>query len=197
MAIKEKKYISVTTPVFRVNWPSVFKKTAYGNNEPKYSIEALFPEGADISELKAVAKEVCVAAWGEDHTKWPKMNNPFRDQASKKKDIDGVAVLPQGYVEGAIFMKYDSKNVVGVVDAKANPTDDETLFYSGCYAKAHLTAGAYDFGGQTGVKFYLNHVQFVKSGEPLGGRIQASDVFKPVVQEGAATAASTSASDLF
>jgi hypothetical protein len=156
---------TVVTPVFRVSYPSVFKpklNTMNGKNE--FSLEALFDKTADLAILKKAAEQAIMNKFGPDQKKWPKnIRMPFRDQSEKMKDDK----LPDGCVAGATFMRLKSDKRPGVVDQNTQPILDESQFYAGCYARAQVNAYAYDQAGNRGVSFSLNHLQFVKDGEPV------------------------------
>jgi hypothetical protein len=194
----------VLTPKFRVAYAHVFTPQLVTNMDgtPKmdaktgkqateYSLVALFPKGADLSDLKAAAQEALVKKFGADKTKWPKnLKHPFRDQGEKEKD----GVLPSGYESGAIFMTLKTQEQPGLVDASNQDIIDSTEFYSGCYARATINASAYDKNGGRGVTFYLNNIQKLADGDPLGSvRVKASDEFEPVAVEGAAKASNAEA----
>lgn len=179
------------TPEFRVGFPAVFKpRKNEQNGQMEYSVQALFPKGADLSKLKAVAKQACIEKWGEDPKRWPEpLKNPFRKQEeltkkdSNKKVIygkDGKPVLREGAVEGAIFCNFKSKQRPAVVDEQVQLILDESQFYAGCYARATVNAKAYDTAGNRGVSLYLQNVQKTRDGESLGGRSKPEEDFEPI-----------------
>lgn len=178
------------TPKFRVSYPSVFKpKLNDLNGKNEFSLVALFPKGADLTKLKKAILAAQEKKWGKDPKKWPKkMKTPFRDQSDRAKENEqGKMVMPDGYVEGAIYCNLKSDKRPSVVDENVQPILDETKFYAGCYAIAAVNAYAYDIKGNTGVALGLNHVQFAGHGEPFGNRSKAEDVFAPleIASEGA------------
>lgn len=189
---------NVNTPKFRVSYPNVFKaKRNDLSGQDEYSIEALFPKGADLSKLKAAAQEAIVAKWGPDKEKWPKnLRSPFRDQAEKAKEVDGKRILPPACEEGAIFINLKSKQRPGVVDQNVQDIIDESQFYAGCYAIASVNAYAYDQKGNRGVSFGLGNVQKVADGEPLGNRSKPEQDFAPIQTE-EKPSATGSATDIF
>lgn len=190
---------NVVTPKFRVSYPNVFKaKRNDLSGKDEFSIEALFPKGADLSKLKAAAQEAIVAKWGPDKEKWPKnLRSPFRDQAEKAKDVDGKRILPPACEEGAIFMNLKSSQRPGVVDGNVQDILDESQFYAGCYAIASVNAYAYDQKGNRGVSFGLGNVQKVADGEPLGNRSKPEQDFAPIQTEEKGPSATGSATDIF
>jgi hypothetical protein len=168
--IKNAKSAKITTPEFRVSFPAVFKPKAFGEGEPKYSIVMLFDKKkADLSALKKAYAEAATAKWG-DKSKWPKnLRNPFRDGDEKAET--------EGY-EGCTFISASSKQRPGLVDQQLNPILTEDAFYGGCYARATLTAFAYDWMGNKGVSFGLQNIQKIRDGEAFSGRKRAEDDFE-------------------
>lgn len=185
----------VVTPEFRVSYPNVFKAQRNKlSGKDEYSVQALFKKGQDIQKLKDAAKAAATAKWGEDTSKWPKnLRLPFRDQ----KELERDGKQPDGTEPGAIFMRFKSERRPGVVDQNVQEIIEDSKFYAGCYAIASVNAYAYDQAGNRGVSFGLNHLQFVKDGEPFSGRPKVEDAFAPIETEGGAETSSTSATDLF
>lgn len=178
------KETSKLTPEFRVSYPNVFKaKLNDLSGKEEYSLAALFPKGADLSNLKKLVHEALVKKWGLDQAKWPKvLRSPFRDQAERAKvDEDtGKETLPLGYEAGAIFINLKSAKRPGVVDHNVQRIIQEADFYAGCYARASVNAYAYDAKGNKGVAFGLGNIQKIKDGDPLGGRARAEDDFQAI-----------------
>ena len=160
--------IKGTTPEFRVSFPNVFKAKAFNNQEPKFNIVMLFDKDADISELKKMANQAAKAKWGD---KIPSgIRSPFRD--GNDKDYDGY--------EDCTFIGATSKLKPGLIDRKHQAILDESEFYAGCYARAVVTAFAYDKAGNKGVSFGLQHVQKLRDGEAFSGRGKAEDAFDKI-----------------
>lgn len=181
----------VNTPEFRVSFPKVFepeKNELSGKTE--YSIQALFPKGADLSALKQLCKRAAEAKWGNNIPSG--LKTPFRDQAEKPmkdketgaivKDDNGNPVLRPGHEAGAIFVTLKSKYKPSVVDQNVQDIIDPSKFYGGCYAIAAVNAFAYDQAGNRGVSLGLQAIQKTRDGESLGGtRVKPEEAFKPVV----------------
>lgn len=180
----------VITPEFRVSFPNVFrtaKPMAGATGDPKYTLTMLFAKDADLSKLKAAAKEAATEKWGADQAKWPKnLRQPFRDQGEKEFE---------GWEAGGIFITATSKQKPGLVDAQVQDIIEESGFYAGCYAKASVRAFAYDTAGNRGVAFGLGNVQKTRDGEPLGGRSMPTDDFEPVA--GGTSTATAGAGSIF
>jgi len=183
---------TVVTPEFRLSYPYLFEpreNTLSGKME--YSVTALFPKGANMAVLEAAARAAIEEKWGSDPKKWPKqLRSPFRKQEERaKEDESGNTILPDGYVEGAIFINLKaSKLAPKIVDRKVKPITDESKVYPGCYGVASVTAFAYDQKGNKGVSFGLNGIQITRDGDSLSGRPNVESAFKPLADEPADTA---------
>jgi hypothetical protein len=58
---------------------------------------------------------------------------------------------------------------------------DKNDVYSGCYGRISMIPAAYNVDGNKGIKFYLNNVQKLSEGAPLGGSgSNAADDFTAV-----------------
>lgn len=167
----------VLTPKFRVSFPTVFvPRAAMDGAEVKYSITMLFPKDADLSRLKAIAKQAATEKWGD---KIPKdLRSPFRD--GDTKELDGYA--------GMIFVAASSKMKPGLVNGNREPIIDSGEFYAGCYARATVNAYAYDRNGNKGVAFGLQNIQKLGEGTPFSGRTKPEEDFDAVSEAGATTA---------
>lgn len=185
----------ITTPKFRVSFPHVFEpKKNELSGQDEYSLVAVFPKGTDITELKKAVEEAIVSKWGMDKAKRPNgLRSPFRDNKEKAKEIGGKMVYPEGYEEGGFFMNLKSKNPPGVVNQNVQDILDKNEFYAGCWARASVSAYAYDNKGNRGVSFGLGHVQKLKDDKPLGNRIRPEEAFTPVDSDNS----SSSAEDIF
>lgn len=179
----------VMTPEFRVSFPSVFEARAFSEAQTKkFELTALFPKITDLSPLKALAKQAAVDKWGD---KIPaNLRSPFRD-GSEKPDLDGY--------EGCIFVKMSSLQRPGVVDQGVQPIIEPSDFYGGCYARASITAYAYDQAGNKGVAFGLQNVQKLRDGDAFSGRSAPEEDFEPVATDvtGGGTDATSSDEDIF
>lgn len=187
----------MNTPEFRASYPSVFTAQKNDlNGKMEYSIVAVFPLSADLTELKAAAQKVVVDKYGPDKAKWPTgMRSPFRQCKERWKNEGGVVKIPAGYEEGeAVFLTLKSANKPGVVDQNVADIIEPHQFYAGCYARASVNPYVYDQKGNRGVSFGLNNVQKLRDGDPLGGRSAPSSDFQAVA---APAGASTGAASLF
>ena len=179
----------IVTPTFRASYPSVFKPQLNKlSGKQEFSLEALFEVGTDLTAMKKAAENACVNKWGTDKKAWPKnLKSPFRDQKEKEKE----GKLPDGCTAGAVFMRLKSTKRPGLVDQNKVEIMEESQFYAGCFARAHVSAFAYSQAGNNGVSFGLNHVQFVKDGDPFSGRPNVESAFTAVEGAGEASDAAS------
>lgn len=173
----KKKSSQILTPVFRVSFPAVFQpRAAVEGQEKKYSITMLFDKKTDITALKQAVFAAVVEKWGADKTKWPKnLRMPFRD--GSEKDYDGY--------ENCIFVSASSKMKPGLVDQSVQPIISPEEFYGGCYARATVSAFAYDVSGNRGVSFGLRNIQKERDGGPFSGRNAPGKDFDAIAMPGA------------
>lgn len=166
----------VLTPVFRVSFPSVFEASSFEDGPPKFGLTAVF-EPSKFSEsdkkawaeMKALADEVSLEKFKRKVDQLPSnFKRPLRDGA-EKADLEGFG-------EGKMFCSITSKMRPGVIDLQRTPILDASDFYPGCYARATITAYAYDNKGK-GVAFGLQNIQKIKDGDRLDGRTDAADDF--------------------
>jgi len=160
----------VVTPEFRVSFPAIFKPSEY-NGKEKFGVTMLFSNQTDLSKLKKMCVEVAKEKWGEKLPKPLKM--PFRD--GNEKDLDKYPSF-----EDTIFCAAQTLYQPGLVDEGLQPIIDESEFYAGCYARASVSAFAWEFQGKKGISLNLMNVQKLRNGDKLGGRVAAEDEFQAV-----------------
>lgn len=189
---------NIVTPEFRVSFPQVFKpKHNKLSKKDEYSLQALFPKGADLSKLYALAAKVAEEKFGPNF-KTMKLRSPFRDQADREKmNDDGTKFMPEGYEKGAIYLNLRSEYKPNVVDENVQPILVESDFYPGCWARASLSCYAYDQGGNKGVNFGLQNLQKTRDGESFSGRTKAEDDFAPVSAAGGGVVGGPASADPF
>lgn len=177
MAAKPKTKIEkITTPMFRVSFPAIFKAVAYEDQPAKFAVTMLFDnKTADLNGMKAAAMKAAVEKFGPK-ADWPEnFKWPFRD-GNKKKDVPGYA--------GTTYVRATSKQKPGVIDQrKEELTEESNQLYAGCYARAVVTCYAFDRNGGRGVAFGLQHIQKWKDGEEFSGRKKAVEEFDEIADE--------------
>jgi hypothetical protein len=115
---------------------------------------------------------------------------PLRDGDTDRSENDaGEKVLTKTLrpeVEGHYMLRVKSyeDSPPGVVDAKRDDVIDATAFVSGDYCRAAIAASAFETKGNRGCSFWLNGVQVVAKGEPLGsGPRDAKQMFDEFEEE--------------
>ncbi|WID42014.1 Cas4 nuclease superfamily protein [Pseudomonas phage ZQG1] len=180
----DKKQIrKVTTPKFRVSFEHVFTPQAPmegQQGDPKYGLSMLFDASAQKTPAYKAMMDLAVAAAKEkfgdkakpDGKGWfHGLRHPFRD-GNEKSELEGY--------EGCMFASATSKMQPGLVDQNLQRIISTDDFYSGCYARATVTAYGYDKAGNKGVAFGLQNVQKLADGDRFSGRTAAEDDFEAV-----------------
>jgi hypothetical protein len=170
---KKENPKAAVSPFFRVSFPAVFKPRAYGNQEPVYSVQMLFPKETDLAPLKLAAQAAADEKWGDKKPK--NMRSPFRD--GEEKDLEEY--------QGMIFVTAKSKQAPGVVSQSKQKIEVEGDFYAGCWARATVIAYAYDMPANKGVAFALENLQKVRDDTPFSGRRNAEESFDELPDSGA------------
>lgn len=169
----------VKTGVGRASYVNVFTprlNDLSGNEE--YSMSFLIPktDTATLTALRVAARAAVEAKWPDENRRPKNLRSPFRDGDVEKAD-------DPSYV-GHVWINVKSGDRPGVVDARVQPVIDPREFVSGDYCRISVNASAYDKKGNRGVSFWLNNIQVVRKGEPLGGvRRRAEDDFDALPNE--------------
>jgi hypothetical protein len=175
--------IKMITPTFRVSYPNVFTPRENKlSGKMEFSVQALFPKGTDLTALEKAIQAVIVEKW-PNVAKRAGLKMPLKKQEDRAltDEKTGKEILQPPYERGALYLnlKTDEKNQPQVLDQRKAPIDPVD-FYAGCFARASVTVSAYDKNGNKGVSVYLNNLQKVKDGEPLGGRVPAEMEFEAI-----------------
>ena len=181
------------TPPFRTSYAFVHEPWKNNNNddsEPKYSTQMIFAKGTDIKPLIQCAANAAAAKWG-DSKNWPKMKYNILNTAEEAELGD---VPSEAHYVDTLIGSAKSKNKPGIVGQDANPLMSQDDFYSGCYARASISAFAYDTAQNKGCSFGLNNLMKTGDGERLDGRASAEDDFAEFASEEVTTEESDKAS---
>lgn len=174
------KITDVTTGIARLSFVHVF--TPYSPNpaqqEPKYSTTILVPK-TDVATKAAIDAAINAAVIAGVSEKWngvqpPVLAIPVYD-GDGVRPSDGMPFGPE--CKGHWVFTGGNKNRPEVVDLSMQSIIDQSEIYSGVYARALVSFFAYNQAGKKGIGCSLNAVQKVKDGEPLGGRVSASEGF--------------------
>lgn len=189
----------IITPEFRVAYPHVFNPQAPSpDDKPKYSITMMFPKNKELTgstvsgepiSFKQVMLNAMLVEYGTQQNiprdlasifKWGDASSPIGDGDSPKHD--SKIGFKDHYI---IRASAPATSRPGLIDASNVPISDPALFYPGCYARAYISAYFYFYPDRNrpmkkGITFTLDHVQKTRDGEPIGGKVSADKVFKPL-----------------
>lgn len=168
---------NIITPEFRAAYISIFKATSQKNPDgtlsaPKYTVRAVFPPDADLTQMKKEAQAAADAKWGD---KIPKtLRSPFRLNEELDNPVKGV---PDDWTVATFSAKEDRKP--GLVDANLQDVLDPTQVFSGAWFRCQVRAFAYENAGNKGVSFGLQNVQKLRNDDPIGGsNVPAAKAFE-------------------
>lgn len=144
--------------------------TLYGNN--KYSMTALISKDDQetidrIYDAIDYVKEHSLNKWGGRVPSNLKL--PLHDGDEEKPGNKSF--------KNCYFINAKSDSKPQIVDKEVQPISDSTQVYSGCYGNVSLIFFAYNCSGNKGISVILGNIQKVKDGNPIGGKISASDEF--------------------
>lgn len=196
MANAEKKYEgpsgwskgAAVTPVGRVSYPKLRERDTEGQYaDNKHKLTLLWNKGVNLEKLNAIALEAIREAFGADAT-LDDVRIAVRDGDKKAaailKKSTGLDETKKKRAErraeqlaGKTYMTFKTKNEVVLLGANKQPLAEDQDIYAGCYARASVTAWAYERTETVkdeevtyrAVTFYLKAVQFIRDGEPFGG----------------------------
>ncbi len=182
----KKEVLKVTTPKFRVSFPAVFEPKSYKGGKALYSIVMLFDKKlvaeGKLKDLQNLIKATAMAKWGEVPPEVLDMKEefcPFNN--GDLKTYDGYAGTYHAraasmYEPAVVDTGNANKGIApqAILDAKE--------IYAGCYARASVTAFAWE-GKKRGVSFGLQNIQKLADGEPFSGRGDPTADFDPIVPE--------------
>ncbi len=185
---EEKDQRKITTPKFRVSFVQVFEPKPNMQGKPTYSVVMLFDnkivkEGG-LNDLIKIIKLAATEKWGEVPKEVLDLSEDFCPlNKGDKKEYEGY--------KNTIYVRAASQFPPAVVDTGdlANSIKPQAIlnaseFYSGCYARASVTAYAWENKyKKKGVSIGLQNLQKLGDGEPFSGRGNPEDDFDPIVPE--------------
>ena len=169
---KDKINVQLTTDVFRISFPHLFKPYAPKGsaNEPKYSCDMLFTDKAAVEKIQKACAQILTQKFGSDKTKWPKLKYPVIKDGNEKENITGY--------EGTKYVTARSNSQPTVVDRDKQEILEERTVYAGAYCRAQISLYWYEMAGNKGIGVGLNAVQFVKDGPSFGaGKVNVNAAF--------------------
>lgn len=169
---------AVITPVGMLSFPNLFTpRAAAPGQEPMYSASCLFDAKAqqspEYTAMRKAAHEAGVKKWGAEKMKDTSFTRglrmPFRPAGEKAY---------AGYEEGMTYIAARTKDQPGVLDARNQEITVPADVWPGQLCRLFVAPFAYDFSGNRGISFALNHVQITKQKMPrLDGRVAATNAF--------------------
>lgn len=182
----------VTTPEFRVSFPSVFTpRPGMNGGKAKYSVMMLFPKSSDLSAVKRLLASAVKEEWGDKIP--PNLTNPIKDGDTDMMNDGTLRCEKYPEMKGHWIINAASIKKPGVVDGNLNAIIEEGEFYGGCYARATLHAYTYKPTkdkpqSKIGVGFGLNNIQKLRDGDSFSGRSRAEEDFEVVESKGTGNA---------
>lgn len=183
----------IITPVAILSFPHVFEpwKGPDGQQAPKFGATFIFPQGTDLSGLKAAVLQAAREKFGpeaDQQIRAGKLRMPFRTDVEEK-----------GYPAGSTFIGARRDPMYGPVGVYSRVKGDDgkpreitreeqvlgnpNEIYAGAKVRGLLTCFGYDRNGNRGVSFGLVAVQKVEDGERLDNRASGRDLFEADLSE--------------
>ena len=157
------------SPLGRMAFQHLLEPDTKDNGDKKYEVTLLFPPDADLSDIKAKLYRA-----GDDFFKkkeWPRGARTPQDVIGDCEDKDYT-----GYKPGWHYIKFSSKDMPGIVDARKQEVLDPREVYNGRWARVSGSCYAYD-NKSKGVACALNNVQLLQNDDTFSGRPRAEDEF--------------------
>jgi hypothetical protein len=142
-----------------------------------YSCSLLFDKKAQASAEYKAMQQACIKAakdkFGAD-IKLATLTLPFRNAGEKEY---------AGYEDGFTYISPWSEQRPGIVDHNVEDILDVGGVYAGMKVRASISPFAWANTGRKGVSFGLNHIQVLKEGSRIDGRVTADKAFGKVALE--------------
>jgi hypothetical protein len=169
---------NLITPEATLSFPVLFApRPRSEGSKPVFSCALLFDKKAQASPEYKAMQSACLKAakdkFGAD-VNLKSLAFPFKDAGEKDY---------AGYDDGMTFINPWSEQRPGVVDAQVQDVIDPSLVYAGMKVRASVAPFAWSNSGKKGVSFGLNHLQLIKEGTRIDGRISASKAFGAIAAE--------------
>lgn len=144
----------------RLAFPSLFRKTAFEDEEPKYSAVFILPKDhPQVGEIKSAVTEIAKDQLKEDYKRAKPL---LRDGAEK--------VHVGGFGDDVYFFSARNSARPKVVDTDRSPlVEEDGKPYGGCYVDAVVTLWVQNNKFGKRVNAELNGVQFRAAGQRFGG----------------------------
>lgn len=175
--INKTKVITGTNT--RLSYFHGWEPVSINGGAEKYSTAVLIPK-SDKKTIDAIEKaidaaiEEGIAKFGGKKPNKAAIKLPLRDGDIERDD--------EAY-KGHYFINANSTNPPQIVDQRVQPILDRSQVYSGCYARVSINFYAFNSNGNKGVAAGIENIQFVRDGDPLGGKTSASDEFETLADD--------------
>ena len=153
------------------------------NGNSKYSVTALLPK-SDINTKQAIDAAIAQAIEEGRNGKWnglvpPVVPTPIHDGDGVRTDGSPFGEECRGcWVFTASTNADPTRPRPEIVSSDLQPIMSATEIYSGMYGRLSITFAPYFSAGKKGIGCYLNNVQKLEDGVPLGGsKASASEDF--------------------
>lgn len=169
----------VMTGLVRLSYPHLATaRESSDGGKPKYSATLLIPKSdkATITLIRNAIEEAATVYREKNGQQSlpPKPKTTLHDGDGERED--GTEFAEE--CKGCYVITCSTTQQPLCIDRKCKEVlDIEETFYPGCYVRAQLNFKGYDYNGKKGITAYLNAVQFVKDGEPLGEARASADDF--------------------
>jgi len=182
MSITKEQFLAgrkVVTGKVRGSYVNIFKPRLNTNsNQMEYSLECMIPKSdkETITKIRAAIKLAEGYKFPQGRPAGKEWFGPVIDADTAKvyKDVNGVTqeldmttVRPE--TKGCYLIRVKNTDPVPVVDRQKQEILDESTCGSGDYYRVSINFHPFLAGKNAGVTAYLNTIQFVAKGEPLGG----------------------------
>lgn len=161
----------MTPEVMLGHWPKFFEKGLPNDKgESFYEADLLFSPEAQKTAEYARIKAACAEAVKKEWPSGPPANlrSPFRPAGEKRKQADGSQYYPDEQFAGWTMCRVKSKTQPGIINGAKQAITDESEIYGGAFVRCTLNPFAYGVKGNNGVSLWLNNVQKLRDGDPLG-----------------------------
>ena len=166
---------NLITPVATLSFPVLKAPRPRSEGaKPVYSCALLFDPAAQKSPEYKAMQTACIEAAKAKFGPTVNLKSlqfPFRDAGEKDY---------AGYEDGFTYINPWSEQRPGVVDHDVQDVLDVGSIYAGMQVRASIAPFAWANSGKKGVSFGLNHLQVVKEGVRIDGRISADKAFGKV-----------------
>lgn len=151
----------------RLSFPSLFKKANFQGVDTKYEATFLIDKESQAALVTEIKK--AISALIKDKLKGAKLG------ADKICLKDGDEIDYEGYAGMMSIKASNAKRPLTIGKDRSPVTEDDNVFYAGCYVNAHIELWAQDNGFGKRINCHLLAVQFAKDGESFGdGGTQSS-----------------------